>query len=83
MTKKFTAIQKLTRKIMQVFWDSHQQDRAYWHRYAVAAALKQLMNSKETTYYGEDWVETPHCIPSHVIEDLIKELEQDEKSSCI
>jgi hypothetical protein len=83
MTKKFTATQNLTRKIMQIFWDKHQQDRAYWHRYALAAALKELVSSEETTYCGDDWVETPHCIPSYIIEDVIKELEQDEKDSCV
>ena len=29
---------------MEAFWNSHQQDRAYWHRDGVAAALREVIN---------------------------------------
>jgi hypothetical protein len=35
---------KTERKVMEAFWNSHQQDRAYWHRDGVAAALRETIN---------------------------------------
>ena len=35
---------KIERKVMEAFWNSHQQDRAYWHRDGVAAALREVIN---------------------------------------
>ena len=35
---------KVERKVMEAFWNSHQQDRAYWHRDGVAAALREVIN---------------------------------------
>ena len=35
---------KTERKVMEAFWNSHQQDRAYWHRDGVAAALPEVIN---------------------------------------
>jgi hypothetical protein len=35
---------KVERKVMEAFWNSHQQDRAYWHRDGVAAALREVVN---------------------------------------
>jgi len=31
-------------KVMLAFWDSHQQERLYWHRDGVAAALREVVN---------------------------------------
>ena len=35
---------KTERKVMEAFWNSHQQERAYWHRDGVAAALREVIN---------------------------------------
>ncbi len=35
---------------MEAFWNSHQQDRAYWHRDGVAAALRKVV--EELKYIG-------------------------------
>jgi hypothetical protein len=35
---------KTERKVMEAFWNSHQQDRFYWHRDGVAAALREVIN---------------------------------------
>jgi len=35
---------KTERKVMEAFWNSHQQDRKYWHRDGVAAALREVIN---------------------------------------
>ena len=35
---------KTERKVMEAFWNSHQQDRFYWHRDGVAAALRETIN---------------------------------------
>ena len=35
---------KTERKVMEAFWNSHQQDRAYWHRDGVAASLREVIN---------------------------------------
>jgi len=31
-------------KVILAFWDSHQQERSYWHRDGVAAALREVAN---------------------------------------
>ena len=31
-------------KVILAFWDSHQQERLYWHRDGVAAALREAAN---------------------------------------
>jgi len=31
-------------KVILAFWDSHQQERSYWHRDGVAAALREVVN---------------------------------------
>jgi len=31
-------------KVILAFWDSHQQERLYWHRAGVAAALREASN---------------------------------------
>jgi len=31
-------------KVILAFWDSHQQERLYWHRDGVAAALREVVN---------------------------------------
>ena len=36
--------QERAQRIMEAFWNSHQQDRAYWHRDGVAAALREVIN---------------------------------------
>ncbi len=42
---------KTERKVMEAFWNSHQQDRAYWHRDGVAAAaLRKVV--EELKYIG-------------------------------
>jgi hypothetical protein len=39
---------KTERKVMEAFWNSHQQDRFYWHRDGVAAAsVKSSTNSRQ------------------------------------
>jgi hypothetical protein len=35
---------KTERKVMEAFWNSHQQDRKYWHRDGVSAALRETIN---------------------------------------
>jgi hypothetical protein len=35
---------KTERRVMEAFWNSHQQDRTYWHRDGVAAALRETIN---------------------------------------
>ena len=35
---------KTERKVMEAFWNSHQQERQYWHRDGVAAALREVIN---------------------------------------
>jgi hypothetical protein len=35
---------KTERRVMEAFWNSHQQDRKYWHRDGVAAALREVIN---------------------------------------
>ena len=35
---------KTERKVMEAFWNSHQQERFYWHRDGVAAALRETIN---------------------------------------
>jgi hypothetical protein len=35
---------KRERRVMEAFWNSHQQDRKYWHRDGVAAALRETVN---------------------------------------
>jgi hypothetical protein len=35
---------KTERKVMEAFWNSHQQDRFYWHRDGVAAAFREIIN---------------------------------------
>jgi hypothetical protein len=67
----------------QAIEDAYFNADGFGYRNALAAVLKQLVSSEETTYCGDDWVETPHCIPSYVIENIIKELEQNEKNSCV
>jgi len=31
-------------QVILAFWDSHQQERSYWHRDGVAAALREVVN---------------------------------------
>jgi hypothetical protein len=40
---------KREKRIMEAFWNSHQQDRAYWHRDAVAAALREVINQLQVS----------------------------------
>ena len=35
---------KPAKNVMEAFWNSHQQDRAYWHRDGVAASLREVIN---------------------------------------
>jgi len=42
---------KTERKVMEAFWNSHQQDRAYWHRDGVAAAIRAILNDFQ---YSDD-----------------------------
>ena len=44
---------KVERKVMEAFWNSHQQDRAYWHRDGVAAAIRAIVN--EFQYDNGEW----------------------------
>jgi len=37
-------VTKRERRVMEAFWNSHQQDRKYWHRDGVAAALREVIN---------------------------------------
>ena len=41
---------KTERKVMEAFWNSHQQDRAYWHRDGVAA-IRAILNDFQ---YSDD-----------------------------
>ena len=43
---------KTERKVMEAFWNSHQQDRAYWHRDGVAAAIRAIVNEFQ---YSDDF----------------------------
>ena len=43
---------KVERKVMDAFWNSHQQDRAYWHRDGVAAAIRAIVNEFQ---YSDDF----------------------------
>ena len=42
---------KTERKVMEAFWNSHQQDRAYWHRDGVAAAIRAIVDELQ---YSDD-----------------------------
>ena len=42
---------KTERKVMDAFWNSHQQDRAYWHRDGVAAAIRAIVDELQ---YSDD-----------------------------
>ena len=47
-----TKMTKTERKVMEAFWNSHQQDRAYWHRDGVAAAIRAIVNEFQ---YSDDY----------------------------
>jgi hypothetical protein len=58
---------KTERKVMEAFWNSHQQDRAYWHRDGVAAALREVINQLQ---------QSPGVIMCADVLELCEELEQ-------
>jgi endonuclease I len=35
---------KKAENVILAFWNSHQQERQYWHRDGVAAALREVIN---------------------------------------
>jgi hypothetical protein len=57
---------KTERKVMEAFWNSHQQDRAYWHRDGVAAALRETINQLQ---------QSPGVIMCADVLELCEELE--------
>jgi hypothetical protein len=40
---------KREKRVMEAFWNSHQQDRAYWHRDGVASALREVINQLQVS----------------------------------
>jgi hypothetical protein len=59
---------KTERKVMEAFWNSHQQDRAYWHRDGVAAALRETINQLQ---------QSPGVIMCADVLELCEEIEND------
>jgi hypothetical protein len=57
---------KTERKVMEAFWNSHQQDRFYWHRDGVAAALREVINQLQ---------QSPGVIMCADVLELCEELE--------
>ncbi len=57
---------KTERKVMEAFWNSHQQDRKYWHRDGVAAALREVINQLQ---------QSPGVIMCADVLELCEELE--------
>ena len=51
---------------MEAFWNSHQQDRSYWHRDGVAAALREVINQLQ---------QSPGVIMCADVLELCEELE--------
>lgn len=39
-----TDIKTKAENVILAFWNSHQQERQYWHRDGVAAALREVIN---------------------------------------
>ncbi len=39
-----TKIDKKAENVILAFWNSHQQERQYWHCDGVAAALREVIN---------------------------------------
>ncbi len=39
-----TKMDKKAENVILAFWNSHQQERQYWHRDGVAAALREVIN---------------------------------------
>ena len=39
-----TDIRTKAENVILAFWNSHQQERQYWHRDGVAAALREVIN---------------------------------------
>ena len=39
-----TKMDKKAENVILAFWNSHQQERQYWHRDGVASALREVIN---------------------------------------
>jgi len=59
---------KTERKVMDAFWNSHQQDRAYWHRDGVAAAIRAIVDDLQ--YDNGEWLPPDSKIVD--VKDLLK-----------
>ena len=62
-----TKMDKKAENVILAFWNSHQQERQYWHRDGVASALREVINQLQ---------QSPGVISCADVLELCEEIEK-------
>lgn len=70
-----TKMDKKAENVILAFWNSHQQERQYWHRDGVAAALREVIVQLGYFKYDADEIHGNTIVNVRDILVLCEELE--------